>query len=159
LADITQLNSNLWTGGAIANDADVAQIVRLGITADIDCRLEFDDEPLLDGREVANAAHLIEAHPQIAYLWNGVADDGQPKPVSWFRRSWEFAYPLLTDGAVLLIHCLAGKNRGPSVSYFMLRAYWDMSSADAYGLITTKRPVVTLAYREDADRAIEEMGL
>jgi hypothetical protein len=160
MADITQITPQLWTGGAITNEADVDQLVGAHITADIDCRLEFDDQSLIQAdADLPNAGPLIDAHPKIAYLFDGVADDGLPKPVSWFQKAWEFAHPILTDGGVVLAHCAAGHNRGPSMCYFLMRASGGMTSADAYALITQKRPVVTLAYRDDADKAIEALGL
>lgn len=160
MADVSQIADQFWTGGALTSAADVDYIVHLGITADADMRLEFDDESVLShSSDLPNAKPVLEAHPQIAYLYNGVADDGKPKPVSWFETTWNWAEPLLKGGAVVLCHCAAGVNRGPSMTYFLLRAYLGMKGDDAYALITEKRPIAEVGYRKDADEAIIVLGL
>lgn len=160
MADITEINTQLWTGGAIVTDADVGQLVADGITADIDCRLEYDDESLLEGYSaLPNTPNALKNHTSIAYLYDGVADDGVPKPVSWFTAAWIFAQPILKNGGVILAHCAAGHNRGPSMAYFLLRAYWTMPGPAAFALIQQKRPVASMVYSADADAAILELGL
>ena len=160
MLDVSQINEQLWTGGAITTEADVQQLVDLGITADIDCRLEYDDQSLIEGYEqLPNAKSILQSHSSIAYLYNGVADDGNPRPTSWFQASWVFAETVLRTGGVVLAHCAAGINRGPSTAYFLLRAYWKMSGDDAFALLRAKRPVVEVAYRHDADEAIIALGL
>lgn len=161
VADATQITNQLWAGGAITSAADVDYLVHLGITADVDCRLEFDDQSLISDyyTHLPNAAQALRDSPEIAYLYNGVADNGQPKPVDWFTKTWTFAEPILKSGGVVLCHCAAGVNRGPSMCYFLMRAYGDMSPDDAYALIHAKRPIVEVAYRHDADAAITALGL
>jgi hypothetical protein len=159
LASLTQLNKQLWTGGAILTVADVQQLVNLGITADIDCRLE-NDQPLLDKyADMPSTPAALILHPAIRYCYDGVPDDGHPKPVSWFQTAWDFGYPLLTQGGVLLAHCTDGVNRGPSMAYFFLRAYWGMPPTPAYDLIKELRPIVKAPYRDDADEALVALGI
>lgn len=158
--DVSQINEWLWCGGAITTDADVAQIAADGITLDIDCRKEFDDRSLIDAYDrLPPTPGALRQHPQIAYYYAGVDDDGQPKPVSWFQGAWEFAQPLLDQGAVVLAHCAGGVNRGPSMAYFLLRAHGKLSGDAAFAVLKAKRPVVGVLYRPDADRAITALGL
>ena len=160
MADVSQITDRLWTGGAITSAADIEYLVHLGITADADMRLEFDDQSILDHYgNLPNAGHAVEASPKIAYLYNGVADDGQPKPASWFGKTWDWAKPILDADGVVLCHCAAGINRGPSMTYFLMRAYLGMSGDAAYELIVQQRPIAEVGYRKDADEAIVALGL
>jgi len=160
VADATQITPQLWTGGAITSEDDVAYLAKVGITADVDCRLEYDDVSVIDAfNNLPNAAGAIKANPKIAYLYNGVADDGIPKPVSWFQRTWDFSEPILQSGGVVLCHCASGINRGPSSTYFLMRAYSKMSGDEAFALLQQKRPIVEVRYRKDADEAIIALGL
>lgn len=158
--DISKINGQLWCGAAISTDKDVRTIEADGITADIDCRLEFDDRSLIAGADRrAQAPQTLENHPKIAYCRDGVADDGHAKPVEWFATAWDFAKPIFESGGVVLTHCAAGVNRGPSMAYFLLRANWGAEPAAAFALIKEKRPVAQMLYRDDADRAIVHLGL
>jgi Fe-S cluster assembly protein SufB len=82
--DFSMVTTRLATGAAISGAEDVAALFAAGITAVVDLRAEFDDTPLLAGSG-------------LAYLWNGTADDGAPKPPSWFAASLAFALPLLAQ--------------------------------------------------------------
>lgn len=158
--DISQITDQLWTGGALVSEADVEYIAHVGITADADMRLEFDDQSLISGFDnLPPTPASLKSHPQIGYLYNGVADDGQPKPVSWFEKTYNWAKPIYEGGGVILCHCAAGVNRGPSMTYFLLCTLGGMSGEDALRLLQQKRPVVEAAYRHDADEAIVAMGL
>lgn len=124
------------------NDSDVQALIKAGITHIIDCRAEFDDSPLL------------VKYPQIGYLWNGVSDDGQHKPVDWFAKSIDFGLKALTNaGAKLYCHCAAGVNRGPSTAYAVLRAT-GLNSIQAESMIKAGRPIALIIYMKDADAAI-----
>lgn len=158
--DVSKINDQLWCGGAITTEADVATIASYGITADIDCREEFNDHSLIEGYDnLPPTPGALKEQDQIAYYYAGVPDDGEPKPVSWFSGAWDFAKPLLEGGGVVLAHCAAGVNRGPSMAYFLLRAYWGTSAGDAYALIKEQRPVARIGYQGDADNAIQALGL
>ncbi len=158
MLDISRINSQLWIGGGITSDADVRKIEALGITADVDLRLE-PDLPIKDVLELPPTSDSLKHHPRILYLHAGAADDGKPKPVSWFRKVWDFAEPILKNDGVLLVHCAMGKERSPSVAVFLLEAYWHMSPSDAFALVREKRPQATARYRGDATKAIVQMGL
>jgi dual specificity phosphatase 3 len=144
MADVSWINGRLATGAALSGPADVDEIAAAGVTHVIDCRIEFDDTALLAGR--------------CAVLWIGVPDDGQPKPVDWFAKGIAFALDALSHPhAKVYTHCAAGVNRGPSMTYAILRSLgWTAQFSEA--TIRAARPQVGLAYRADADRAIVALG-
>src|SRR5258708_9287111 len=110
--DWNWVTTRLGTGGGIVTLADVEELVNSGITHIIDCRIEFDD------------ADLLRTHQAMSYLWNGTADDGQPKSPVWFGKSIEFALDAMSHSrARCYIHCFAGVNRGPSTLYAVLLAF------------------------------------
>ena len=162
-ADVSQISPQLWTGGAITIEAQIAQLVKDKITADIDCRLEFNDQSLITeytNRPPTPGSLKSKTHfigKKIAYCYDGVADDGQPKDTSWFEKAWTFADPEFERGGVVLAHCAAGQNRGPSMAYFLLRAHFGMERDEAFNLIKERRPVAQMIYRDDADRALDEL--
>jgi dual specificity phosphatase 3 len=145
--DASKINPQLWTGGTIEDRADVLWLVKQGVTADIDCQEEHQDLP------------YTAQFPELHYLWAPQSDDGNRKPVSWFSDMYRFAQPILNAGGVVLTHCGLGHNRGPSAAYFLLRAHWGYSPARAKSLIQLRRPVATIAYAKDADRAIQLLRL
>jgi hypothetical protein len=139
MADFNLVTARLATGAAISNAADVQELAAAGITHVLDLRGEFDDGPLLAGSG-------------LAYLWNGVIDDGQPKPSSWYQTSLAFAVQAYSQlGTCLYCHCAAGINRGPSTAYAVLRACAGFGSTEARQLIVNVRPQVGLAYAADFD--------
>ena len=145
MADFTFVTARLATGAAISSQADVDALVAAGITHCIDCRIEFDDTPLLAGSGMA-------------YLWNGTADDGTHKGTAWFASSLTFALPMFTlPHTKLYCHCAAGVNRGPSTAYACMQAL-GWSAADAEAAIRAARPQVGLAYKGDADAAVAALG-
>jgi hypothetical protein len=143
--DFNFVNNRVATGAAISSSTDVDVLVKAGVTHIIDCRAEFDDAGLLQGRN-------------IGYLYNGVWDDGKPKPVDWFQKSINFALAALVQPHnKVYAHCAAGVNRGPSTCYSILRAL-GMNQADAEATIRKARPQVGLYYKKDADAAITQLG-
>ena len=145
-ADFDFITSRIATGAALSNADDVQQIVAAGINVVIDCCDDFDD------------GELFASNPQIAYLYNPTADDGQPKPPEWFARSLSFALPLLAQPHTrVYAHCAAGINRGPSTAYvIMLALSFDPGLAE--DLIRAARPIVGLAYKVDALAAVKSLG-
>ena len=118
----------------------------------IDCREEQDHLP---------------PSSQLRYLFNPTADDGQPKPTSWFKASLMFAEGPLIEAYLmgghhpkLYVHCAAGINRGPSTAYCILRALTGMAHDDAKALIILHRPIdiTGIRYADDADKALQELG-
>lgn len=145
MADFTMITVRLATGGAITSSDDVTALKNAGITHVIDCIEGSDDTSLLAGSGMV-------------YLYNGTQDDGQHKPPAWFAASLAFALPALAQPHVkVYAHCAAGVNRGPSTAFCILRALgWTSASAEA--VIRAARPQVGLAYKSDADAAIDVLG-
>ncbi len=145
MTDYNFITTRLATGGALTGPEDVDQLIVDRITAVIDCSSEVDDAPLF-------------AQARIVYLWNGTPDDGKPKPAEWFKRSLEFALPLLAKPHMrVLAHCTGGVQRGPSTAYCILRAL-GYTAPTAEAVIRAARPGVGLAYRADADAAVQALG-
>jgi protein-tyrosine phosphatase len=117
----------------------------------VDCRDDFDDTQLVQ--------QFIAGMPGasgLLVLWNGVPDDGVPKPPAWFDRTLQFALPALSQPHTrVYAHCAAGINRGPSSTYAILRAL-GLTAEAAEKMIRDVRPQVALAYKADADKAVEE---
>jgi dual specificity phosphatase 3 len=146
VVDFNFVTNRLATGGGISSPADVEALAQAGVTHCIDCRAEFDDAALLAG------------HPSIAYLWDGTADDGQPKPQAWFQKGIEFALAALASPRhKVYAHCAAGVNRGPSMALAILLAL-GLKAPDAESMIRTARPQVGLAYKADAIQAVAALG-
>ena len=83
----------------------------------------------------------------------GRPDDTRPKPGSWFADGITFARAVLADPAArLLVACVAGVNRGPSMAYAILRDQGH-SGAEAVALLRRARPAVNLSYAADYDVA------
>lgn len=146
MADYNWVTNRVATGAAITSEDDVQQLIRDGVSHIIDNRLEFDDTTIL------------ASHSEIAYLYNGVADDGQPKSNEWFQKAIEFALSALSrPHTKCYSHCAAGVSRGPSIAYAILLAQGiDINTAE--NLIRQRRPQVTISYKLDAQRAVRELG-
>jgi len=146
MADFCFVTPRLATGAAVSSSTDVDQLAAAGITLVIDCREEFDD------------ARLLASHPAMGYVWNGIADDGESKPDSWFAKGIEAALgEIAKPRRKVYCHCNAGINRGPSMAYAVMRAL-GFSSSDAEECIRAVRPHVGLVYQADADRAVVNLG-
>lgn len=147
MVDFSIITPRVATGGLLSSAADVATLAAAGITDIIDVTDAENDTAWL-------------GQSGLGYLYNPTADDGQPKPVSWFAASLAFALPLIAQPhKMIYAHCSAGCNRGPSTAYAILRAVgWD--AADALTLIHTKRPATVggIRYAPDADAAIVSLG-
>lgn len=88
------------------------------------------------------------------YLYNPAADDGEPKPVSWFQRSLQFALPLLAaPGNVLYVHCYDGIDRSAATVYAILRAF-GLSELRTIEIIKEARPMALWRYIADANTAV-----
>jgi hypothetical protein len=144
--DFNFVTDRLATGAAISTVEDVSALVQAGITHVVSCR-EFTPE-----------ASWLRANSGILdYLHNPTLDDFLPKPSEWFRATINFALPALAfAGTKVYVHCNEGRNRGPSSAYAVLRAQ-GIAPAMAEKMIRDVRPIVTLAYIRDADKAIEAL--
>jgi protein-tyrosine phosphatase len=144
--DFDFVTGRIATGSGLNSADDVNMLVSSGINVVIDCRNDFDDGPLFAG------------NPNINYLWNPTADDGTTKPPEYWQRSLEFALPLLAKPHTkVYAHCAAGINRGPSTAYCLMVALgFDPDLAEK--LIRDARPVVRLAYMNDAVTGCRSLG-
>ena len=146
-ADFDFVTERIATGGMIWDERDVAAMKAAGITHVLTAAIELERE-----------THRVLAG-RFGHLANGVHDDGLPKSPTWFRGSIDFALEALRDpDAQILLHCGAGINRGPSSAYAVLRALGH-SPDEAFRMITDARPIAAVLYANDADEAIEELGL
>ncbi|POH59155.1 hypothetical protein C3B59_18250 [Cryobacterium zongtaii] len=144
LANVCQLTDQLWIGGELSPvDPDLAQrqldeLCASGIDSIVDTRIERDD-----------VDWVTEAKAEIDYLHIGVEDAGFLMPDDWFDEGVTYALDQIGDGHVVLAHCQAGINRGPTMGFAILLAQgWD--PIDALELIRTRRPIARIAYAEQA---------
>jgi len=146
MADFSQILPRLYTGAALQGPSDVLAISAAHIDTVIDCRDDFDDTA------------LFATDPAVSVLWNGTADDGQPKAPEWFGKSVDYALHALSQPHHrVLCHCAAGVNRGPSTALAVMLAL-GFSTETAESLIRAARPQVGLAYKADAIAAIQSLG-
>ncbi len=150
MVDYSRITERIFTGAAISSQQDVNTLVAAGVTHIIDAREEYDD-----------ASIIMANHPAIVYCWDPTKDDGQhPKPVEWFAKALDLAMPALAQpGRIVYAHCAAGVNRGPSLTYTIMRAQ-GFSHLGALAIIRLKRPItmVGIAYSDDADLALQQLG-
>ncbi|PIO71120.1 dual specificity phosphatase, catalytic domain protein [Teladorsagia circumcincta] len=72
-----------------------------------------------------------------------VNDSYQEKLSQYFDEAWVFLEKVRTEGKVVLIHCLAGISRSPTLAISYVMRYKNMSSEDAYRLVKEKRPSIS----------------
>ena len=145
MTDFSRVTDRVFTGARIDTEEDVEQLVAAGVTHVINCRGSFDDVHLVNSRS-------------LGYLWIPTEDNNEHKDWTWFERALKFAMPVLSlPKPVIYAHCEQGVNRGPSIAYSILRAQ-GLTKEQAEGLIRTARPIVKLAYKDDADSALVQLG-
>lgn len=144
IANATQLTDQLWIGGELDRFdharavAQLDELMDVGVNTIIDCRIERDD---LDW--------VTEAKAQIDYLSIGVEDAGFLMPDEWWVEGTTYALDQVSEGRIVLSHCQAGINRGPSMGFAILVAQgWD--PIEALDLIRDRRPIARIAYAEQA---------
>jgi hypothetical protein len=135
------VTERIAVGSAVVTAEHVKALVADGVTHVLDCRLAEGGEVLYGGTS-------------IRYLANPTADDGKSKPDEWFKKGIGFVLTALAvPKARVLIHCMLGVSRSPSMTYAVLRSLGH-SGDDAVKLIRKARVLAGVRYREDADRAI-----
>lgn len=146
-ANASKVIDRLWVGGDLASYDDelagrqLRELVAHGLTHVLDVREEWSDE-----KQVARE------QPDVVYLWHGIPDLGQDVDCAWFDTVVDFARAAYVDpAAVVLAHCHAGINRGPSAGFAILLALGH-EPIDALELIRRARPIVVIAYAADALR-------
>ena len=142
--DVSFVTPRLALGGMV-HDYDIPDLRALGITHIIN--VNWPDRP-----------EFLEVVAAFCHLDLAILDDGQPKPVEWFRSGISFA-DSLGPADKLLVHCGHGVNRSPAMVYAILRA-WGYSDAEA--MVRQARPQTGSGktggafeiYRQSADAAL-----
>jgi len=127
-------------GDALNEKANrLSQWVEAGVTHIVDCRIEDSDEEFV-------ALHA----PHITYIYAPTDDDGLEREPEWFDEALRDLGTALTDpDSILLVHCAAGINRGPSMAFrLLLEAGWEPVAA--LNAIREARPVARVIYAPDA---------
>jgi hypothetical protein len=142
-----RIAKRVFIGGGPMDANDIQSLISAGIVAVVDCR-ELDDNQLVAGAE----------RSEIEILHNPTADDGTPKPASWFEAGYNFAHLILQnkDGAAYF-HCDAGRNRGPSMGYYFMRREYGLFGDDVKHIMHVHRPITDVGgirYADDADAAL-----
>lgn len=152
------VTDRLAIGTSPESAQDVQDLMNSGITHVLNCRAEQDDARWFVGFELGAPGH---------YLWNGTEDwfplHPTHKPVDWFQRGIEFAFPILSQAGPfkLLVHCKAGANRSGIMGYAILRAF-GLTQGEAMAAIDTHRFItiaglVETGWKRDAEDAVKEL--
>uniref|UniRef100_A0A1I7X9D1 protein-tyrosine-phosphatase n=1 Tax=Heterorhabditis bacteriophora TaxID=37862 RepID=A0A1I7X9D1_HETBA len=72
-----------------------------------------------------------------------VNDSYQEKLSPHFEKAWDFLEHVRKTNNIVLIHCLAGISRSPTLAISYVMRYKNMSSEDAYKLVKEKRPSIS----------------
>jgi hypothetical protein len=130
--DIDWVTDRIAVGGWVETDEKIRAVARAGITHIIDMTWECDDTPLA-------------APYGIKVLLNATDDDFQTKSPELLERGVQFAQAALREpDSKLLIHCVAGRHRGPMMTLAVLCSLgWDMEEAMRF--VSERRPIVDWA--------------
>ena len=132
ILDINWVTERIAVGGWVETDEKMRAAAKCGITHIIDMTWECDDTAL--------------AKPYgIEVLVNAVDDDFKPKPPEILEKGVEFALSALAKpDSKLLIHCVAGRHRGPMMALAVFcKLGWAME--DAMRRLSERRPGVDWA--------------
>ncbi len=129
ILDLNWVSDRIAVGGWVETEDKMRAVARLGITHIINMAWEHD--------ETAEASKY-----DIKVLLNTTDDDFQPKGCELLERGVEFALRSLEEkNSKLLIHCVAGRHRGPMMTLAVFCAQgWSMERAMAH--IAACRPIV-----------------
>lgn len=143
--DANWITDRIALGGWVEIPEKMQDVAQSGITHILSMAWEFDESEL--------------ARPYgIKVFLNTVDDDFAPKSPEVLARGVEFALLVLEQpNTKLLIHCVAGRHRGPMMTLAVLCALgWDMD--DAMRHISERRPVVDWApvYVESVNNFVQQ---
>lgn len=130
--DANWITDRIALGGWVETPEKMQDAVKSGITHLLNMAWEFDETPL--------------AKPYgVQVFCNMVDDDFAPKSPEVLQRGVEFALSALEEQqSKLLIHCVAGRHRGPMMTLAVLCTLgWPMEEAMRH--ISARRPVVDWA--------------
>lgn len=144
VVDANWITDRIALGGWVETPEKMQDVADSGITHILSMAWEFDESDLA-------------APYGITVFLNKVDDDFAPKPPEVLERGVQFALAALgNDDAKLLIHCVAGRHRGPMMTMAVLCALgWEMDEAMRH--ISERRPVVDWApvYVESVRKFLE----
>ena len=145
--DANWITDRIALGGWVETPEKMQDVAQSGITHVLNMAWEFDESEL--------------AQPYgITVFLNTVDDDFAPKSPQVLKRGVEFALSVLEEpSSKLLIHCVAGRHRGPMMTLAVLCAQgWDMEEAMRH--ISERRPVVdwTPVYVESVADFLQHYG-
>lgn len=143
--NLSFVTDRIAVGGGVYTTGHVEQLKKLGITHVFDCRQSRDWSAAYVGSDITRVRR-------------GVDDDGEGKPNDWYHEGILFAFGALqVRGTKLYIHCTAGVNRSPGMTYAVLRAL-GLQATEVRRLILAGRAGATQRYFADAERAVKELG-
>jgi protein-tyrosine phosphatase len=127
--DANWITDRIALGGWVETPEKMQDVAQSGITHILNMAWEFDE------RELA-------APYGIKVFLNTVDDDFAPKSPEVLEQGVQFALSVLEEpNSKLLIHCVAGRHRGPMMTLAVLCVLgWDMN--DAMRHISERRPLV-----------------
>jgi len=129
-------------GSAVTRVEHVRCLAEENITHVLDCRMSNPHPEIYDQCDIVHRQY-------------GILDDSQSQPDAWFHQGAKFALDAMKNpSARVVVHCLLGVSRGPSMVYAILRLC-DMSAEEAESRIKAARAMVRdIKYRADAERAV-----
>jgi len=106
------LHDQLMMGSSIPSEKTYRDLIdHKGVThildLERDCDLKFDQ--------------FTKTSPTVLHMY--FPDDGQSRPGWYWEFSFEFARRAIQDGGTVFVHCLMGRNRGPSMTYGILEYF------------------------------------
>jgi protein-tyrosine phosphatase len=143
--DANWMTDRIALGGWVETPEKMQDVAQSGITHILSMAWEFDETELA-------------APYGIKVFLNTVDDDFAPKSPEVLERGVEFALATLEQpDAKLLIHCVAGRHRGPMMTLAVFCAQgWHMEEAMRH--ISQRRPVVDWApvYVESVNNFLQQ---
>jgi hypothetical protein len=136
------VSERLALGSAITQSVHVEHLRQERVTHVLDCRLN-------------NPHPALWHNSSIVYRQAGTSDDRKRKGPEWFHAGAEFVLKALADPrARVLVFCLVGVSRSPSMVFSILRLQGE-SAVNAEARIRAARPLVLrITYQQDAERAV-----
>eukprot|EP00035_Acanthoeca_spectabilis_P030096 m.476081 g.476081 ORF g.476081 m.476081 type:complete len:220 (-) comp40032_c0_seq1:185-844(-) len=89
--------------------------------------------------------HGAAGTPEVQYLHFGIKDRAEADYTAVLREAVAFARPVLGAGKSVLVHCLRGMHRSPTVAAAILVSEGGLSAAEAMGCVKAARPAVYFA--------------
>jgi|GEM_PF-1114740 protein-tyrosine phosphatase len=130
--DANWITDRIALGGWVEKPEKMKDAAQSGITHILNMAWEFDETPLAEPYGIQVFSNMVD-------------DDFAPKPAEVLERGVEFALSTLEQpDSKLLIHCVAGRHRGPMMTLAVLCVMgWPMEEAMRH--IAACRPVVDWA--------------